>query len=95
MTNGSAHRSVCRERQVDSSGCEPRPVTGRSNRKHLERFKEVTTWTEAFWETASLTADDPGDAEHSVLVAAGSRAYYRLDFYDPAQPAPVTSPAGC
>src|SRR4051794_39817675 len=41
-------------RRVDSSGCESRPVTGRSNRYHLERFKEVTTWTEALLETAPL-----------------------------------------
>jgi hypothetical protein len=50
----NSHRCVCRERLVDSSGCESRPVTGRSTRKHPERFKEVTNWTEALLEKAPL-----------------------------------------
>ena len=55
VRNGAcALMTVCRERLVDSSGCESRPVTGRSNRKHLERFKEVTNWTETLLEKAPL-----------------------------------------
>jgi hypothetical protein len=38
----------------DSSGCESRSVTCRFNRKHQDRFKEVTNWTEALLEKAPL-----------------------------------------
>ena len=47
-------KSCAVKSRVVSSGCESRPATGRSRRKHLGRFKEVTNWTEALQEKAPL-----------------------------------------
>jgi hypothetical protein len=63
------------KRRFDSSGCEARPVTGRSNWKHLERFKEETTWTEALLgygsesESASMQAITRVNAEQASKSA--------------------------
>ena len=47
-------KSCAVKSRVVSSRCDSCPATGRSRRKHLGRFKEVTNWTEALQEKAPL-----------------------------------------
>ena len=60
-------------RFIDSSGCESHPATRRSRRHHLERFKEVTNWTEALQEKASVGKSASMQAVTRVNVEQASK----------------------